>query len=140
MNHDQDSILFLILLDYYRDEKGNIYTIGQWGERRYGGGGYFANDHGKYKINAANILKFGWDLFKNIEDENFVLSPLSPQILLSALTAETKNDSASYKELKRNVRYKDSKELESLVIEMLKEGTTRDLKIANGFFVKSKPE
>lgn len=78
-------------------------------------------------------------MLKNIKNDNFVFSPLSPQILLSCLTKETKNDSSSYKELKEIVRYKDSRELETLIDTMLKEKTTRELKIANAFFMKKNP-
>ena len=74
------------------------------------------------------------------DSDNFVFSPLSPQILLSCLTKETKNDSSSYKELKEIVRYKDSRELETLIDTMLKEKTTRELKIASAFFMKKDPK
>lgn len=131
---------FNLSADYYRDEQGNIYTIGQWGERRYGGGGYFSQGHSNFRVDGGNILTFGWNLFKNIDSENFAFSPLSPQILLSALTKETNNQSESYTELTRNVLYKDSKPLEELVRQMLGEATNRELKIANAFFVKEDPE
>lgn len=122
--------------DYYRDENGDVYTIGTWGERRYKSQGHANRNPGKFRVDASNILSFGWSLFKHIDNNNFVFSPLSPQILLGCLAGATKNTSASYNELKSNIRYKDSRELEILVDTMLKEETARELKIASAFFVK----
>ena len=125
--------------DYFQDEKGQIYTIGLWGERRYTNGAQYTKDSSQYRIDANNILSFGWKLFKNVESENFILSPLSPQILLSCLTKETNSSSASHKELLENVHYENSESLENVVNEMLREGTKRELKIASAFFMKKDP-
>jgi serine protease inhibitor len=119
--------------DYYRDERGELYLIGNYGQRLYVDGDGI-DDGSKFKFNKLlPVLNFAWDLFKNVDQQNFVMAPLSPQILLSFLVKEATGKTK--KEILNAVKFNDSQELEHLVSNMLKEPTSRELKIGNGIFV-----
>ncbi|KAG5681958.1 hypothetical protein PVAND_011359 [Polypedilum vanderplanki] len=121
--------------DYYRDGNDKLYAIGSYGQRIYSDSKI--EDAAKYKFKKLlPVLKFAWDLFINVDKKNFVMAPLSPQILLSALVKETHGN--TQKEITNVVGFEDSKELEQLINNMVQEATSRELKIGNGFFVDFK--
>ncbi|CAO1407105.1 unnamed protein product [Diamesa serratosioi] len=86
--------------------------------------------------NSKPVTYFAWELFRlanNPNVANYVLSPLSPQLLLSHLVTvaagQTKN------EITRAIRYNDPNQLGYLVDSMLQTTSGRELSIASAFFV-----
>lgn len=62
-----------------------------------------------------------------------MLSPLSPQLLLSHLVTVAAGTTKN--EIKRAIRYDDPNKLGDLVESMLQSTSNRELKIASAFFV-----
>lgn len=82
---------------------------------------------------SSAILNFGWELFKNSNSRgNFVISPLSPQILLSYLAWVA--DGRTRNELKGVTGYGSPRPLERTIQSMLSSGTKKELQIATAFF------
>lgn len=83
-------------------------------------------------------MNFAIELFRSVENEgareNYVVAPLSPQILLSFLAQASSNDTK--KQIVDATGYQDSKNLEKLLKKMQGE-VKRELKIGNAFFVNS---
>lgn len=73
-------------------------------------------------------------MFQNIENnDNFVISPLSPQILLSCLVNEAKDTTRD--EIKSAIQFQSWKNIEKTISAIQKEPTSRELKIKNAFFL-----
>lgn len=87
----------------------------------------------EYRGNKA-VTEFAWNLFKNSNSQpNFVLSPLSPQILLSYLAWVA--DGQTRAELLQGNGYGSPNQMQRLVSSMLSDSTGRELQIATAFFV-----
>lgn len=84
-------------------------------------------------------MNFAIELFRSVENEgarkNYVVAPLSPQILLSFLANATSGDTKE--QIVQATGYENSNELEKLLKNMQGDGTKRELKIGNAFFVNS---
>lgn len=79
------------------------------------------------------VTEFALNLFKNSnKNEDFVLSPLSPQILLSYLTWVA--DGQTRYELANSVGYGSPFPLNKLVRSLLSDSSSRELNIATAFF------
>ncbi|CAG9804157.1 unnamed protein product [Chironomus riparius] len=126
--------------DFYYDERGKTYVIDPYGNRRYSGSETRYTPPPRPDRPKEEILNFAINLFRNVENqgarENYVVAPLSPQILLSFLANECSGDTK--KQIVDATEYNNSKELEKLLNKMQGDGTKRELKIGNAFFVNSK--
>lgn len=84
-------------------------------------------------------MDFAIKLFRKVENEgerkNYVVAPLSPQILLSFLANASQGK--TNEEIVKVTGYSDSTTLEKLLNEMQGDGTKRELKIGNAFFISS---
>jgi len=84
-------------------------------------------------------LDFAIKLFRSVENkgarENYVVAPLSPQILLSCLA--TASHGKTNEEIVKVTGYNNSEILEELLKKMQRDGTKRELKIGNAFFINS---
>lgn len=81
----------------------------------------------------APVVSFALDLFKaSSSDANFVLSPLSPQILLTHLTWTA--DGNTYNELLRACGYGSPVPMQKLTRSLLSSGGDKELQIATAFF------
>lgn len=79
------------------------------------------------------VTDFAWNLFKSSNtQQNFVLSPLSPQILLSYLTWVA--DGATRSELMQAIGFGSPAHIQKLVSSMLSDSSNRELQIATAFF------
>lgn len=80
------------------------------------------------------ITQFGWNLFKksNTQD-NYVLSPLSPQILLSYLAWVA--DGQTRNEIVKGAGFGHPNEIQRIVRSLLSDGKGRTLQLATAFFV-----
>ncbi|XP_070492277.1 leukocyte elastase inhibitor-like [Chironomus tepperi] len=123
--------------DFYYDEKGKTYVIDPYGNRRYSGSESRYPNPPKPEKPKVEILDFAINLFRSVENdgarENYVVAPLSPQILLSFLAKET--DGNTRTEIVNATNYEDSSKLEDLLNKMQKDGAKRELKIGNAIFV-----
>lgn len=82
------------------------------------------------------ITEFAWRLFKGSNSQSdFVLSPLSPQILLSYLTWVA--EGRTRQELVLANGYGSPESLQKTVNSLLSEGSKRELQIATAFFVSN---
>lgn len=82
---------------------------------------------------AAAITNFAWNLFRfSNSQQNYVLSPLSPHILLSYL-AWVAEGSTRNELLLSNV-FGSPTQIQSIVQSMLADGANRELQIATAFF------
>lgn len=146
--------------DYFKDEEGETYIIGVYGERIY------EDDNGNIvqrvnkvravEIKDQEITKFGWELFKvkqsnnlissksySILDtlqnthkdapNNFVISSLSPQVILSFIARESQNKTR--KEITKVIGTEENLKLGKLIKSMLIDDSARELLIATGLFV-----
>lgn len=83
---------------------------------------------------TAAVTDFAWNLFKNSNTlPNFVLSPLSPQILMSYLAYVA--DGQTRDELVNVNGFGNPDQIQTIVASMLSDGGGRDLQIATAFFV-----
>ncbi|CRK86609.1 CLUMA_CG000446, isoform A [Clunio marinus] len=83
---------------------------------------------------AQQITEFALNLFKySNNQENFVLSPLSPQILLSYLAWVA--DGQTRNELVRTNGFGNPDQIQSIVSSMLSDSSGRELQIATAFFI-----
>lgn len=82
------------------------------------------------------ISEFAWKLFKNSNTPtNYVLSPITPQILLSYLAWIA--DGNTRNELVSAVGYGDPNTIQRTVDNLLRDGTKRELQLASAFFVSN---
>lgn len=82
------------------------------------------------------ITEFAWRLFKGSNSQSdFVLSPLSPQILLSYLTWVAEGRTRQELVLANGYGTPDS--LQKTVNSLLSEGSKRELQIATAFFISN---
>lgn len=87
-----------------------------------------------YNLRNLLLTEFSWNLFKNSNTKpNFVISPLSPQILLSYLALAA--DGPTRNELTKAIGYGSPNQLQAIVTSMLNEPSNRELQIATAFFV-----
>lgn len=87
----------------------------------------------EYRGNNA-VTEFAWNLFKNSNtQQNFVLSPMSIQILLSYLAWVA--DGQTRTELVGSNGYGHPKQIQKIVQSMLADGSGRELQIASAIFV-----
>lgn len=83
---------------------------------------------------STAVTNFAWNLFKNSNTlPNFVLSPLSPQILLSYLAYVA--DGQTRDELVNVNGFGNPDQIQTLVASMLSDGGGRELQIASAFFI-----
>jgi serine protease inhibitor len=80
-------------------------------------------------------VSFALQLFKNVEKKDFVISPISPQILLSYLVNGSKGKTKS--EIKNAIQFEDSKQLDELITKMKSESNARELVIKNALFLQT---
>lgn len=84
-------------------------------------------------IAAAAITNFAWNLFRfSNSQQNYVLSPLSPQILLSYLAWVA--DGTTKNELLLSNVFSGPSQVQNIVKSMLADGSNRELQIATAFF------
>lgn len=82
---------------------------------------------------AAAITNFAWNLFRfSNSQQNFVLSPLSPQILLSYLAWVAEGPTRN--ELLLSNVFGSPSQVQGIVKTMLADGSNRELQIATAFF------
>lgn len=125
--------------DYYTDDHGKMYTIGKYGKRIYrGDGGSRGNNEDLKFEKSAPILDFAWNLFKEVtkNETNIVISPLSPQFILSFLAPESTG--TTKEEIVSVTGFESSEKLEELISNIQKEPTARELLISNAIFVTDK--
>lgn len=80
------------------------------------------------------MTEFAWNLFKNSNSQqNFVLSPLSAQVLLTYLAWAA--DGQTRNELVVSNGYGHPKQIQKIVQSMLSNGSGRELQIATAMFV-----
>ncbi|KAG5681957.1 hypothetical protein PVAND_011358 [Polypedilum vanderplanki] len=84
------------------------------------------------------VSQFAWTLFKNanVNGQNFVSCPLSPQLLLSYLVLGS--DGETQQELINAVGFQNPTPLTRLIQNMLRSGENRELQIATSFFVSDR--
>jgi len=82
----------------------------------------------------APVSEFSWNLFKYSNTKpNFVISPLSPQMLLSYLALAA--DGPTRNELTKVIGYGSPNQLQAIAASMLNDPSNRELQIATAFFV-----
>jgi len=130
--------------EYFRDERGKTYVIGIYGERIYEDADGNMIERTKktrgVEINADVMTRFGWNLFQNStanEDspENFVVSPLGPQLLLSLIAKESQGN--TLKEIIDVIGGDGNRKLGKMVKLLTSEVTDRELSIATAMFVNA---
>jgi serine protease inhibitor len=123
--------------DFYYDERGKTYVIDPYGNRRYSGSDTRYVPPPKPDKPKEEILNFAINLFRHVENdgarENYVVAPLSPQILLSFLASASSGKTKD--QIINATGYADSTKLEDLLNKMQRDGTKRELKIGNAFFI-----
>ncbi|XP_070491985.1 serpin A3-4-like [Chironomus tepperi] len=85
------------------------------------------------------ITDFSWNLFKSVNHDqapNIVISPLSPQHLLSYLASGAVGETKD--EIVRAIRYNSPNQLNSLITTMLREPGNKELQLASAFFVSDR--
>ena len=88
-------------------------------------------------VGSRSIKEFSWNLFKNSKSEkNFVLSPVTPLILLTYLAYVAEGNTR--KELIKAIEFGDPKSLYRFVDQLQKKNSDREFSIATAFFVSQK--
>ncbi|CAG9804156.1 unnamed protein product [Chironomus riparius] len=100
---------------------------------------YIQSEKDKKFENYNPITEFSWKLFKNVnnpQQPNFVISPLSPQHLLSYLASGA--EGVTKKEIVDAIQYNSPSQLNSLISTMLKEPGNKELQLASALFVSNR--
>lgn len=116
-----------------------MYVIGVYGERVYedSEGNMIVENNRPIKVefNSDKVTDFGWKLFNSTNDEskvNTVISPLSPQLLLSLVAKESEGKTKT--EI-TDAAGTEGMKLEELVKVLLAEETARELDVASALFI-----
>lgn len=82
---------------------------------------------------SSALTEFAWNLFKNSNsNQNYAISSISPQILLSYLALVA--DGQTRNELVQAIGFGSPNQIQKLIRQLLTDGTKRELQIATAFF------